>query len=175
MSTTHSDQQVQEALADYVRNDTTTKELARRYKVSAATLTVWAQNANIPLRVRGRRKQDEPTERQRQILEMCETSTQEEAGRRFGMFKQSVQRLCKRWKNYSKPKKPPFEPGDVIKWKGRKLTVVAASLHTGTLVDSKDRMMFQFRWNQRGYMPKKAGRNEKYAVNGHRMLQTVAA
>ena len=170
MPTPHSDKDIKVALDAYVRNDMTTREIAKLAKVSPSALTVWAMNAGLPLRSRGRRTQDEPSERQRQILEMCETSTDEEVGKHFGMFKQAVQRIRKRWVDHNKPKKPPFEPGDIIRWKGQRLTVMAASLHTGTLVDSKGRMYFQCRWVQRGFMPKKIGRNERYAVNGHGAL-----
>jgi transposase len=169
----HSDKDMQIALAAYVRNDMTTKEIAKIARISPSTLTVWAVNAGLPLRSRGRRTQDEPSERSRRMLEMCQTSTDEAVGAHFGVCKQAVQQLRTRWANYHKPKKPPFEPGDVIRWKGRRWTVVAASMRTGTLVDSKGRMHFQWRWVQNGYVSKKIGRNPKYAVAGRHHTAVV--
>lgn len=155
MPTPYSDKIVAEALALYVKNELTTKAIADQFGISASTLTAWAQHAKLPLRSRGRRTQLEPNARQKAILEMAEYATYEQVGQQFGCEKQAVHRMVKRWKDWTKPKRPPFEPGDQIKWRGKTYKVLAASQNYGTLIDQKGDTLHQFRWNQGGRLPTK--------------------
>lgn len=157
MPTPHSDKIVAEALAEYAKNNSTTRSIAKKYGISASTLTVWAQKAGLILRPRGRRTLVAPNERQMAMLEMAQYATYEQVGVKFGCEKQAVHRVVKRWKNWAKPKRAPFEPGDIILWRGKRLKVTAASQNYGTLVDEKNRQIHQFRWNQNGKLPKKVG------------------
>lgn len=159
-----SDTVVSQALQDYVKGELTTKEIAKKYNISQSTLTVWASNAGIKLRVRGRRKMDEPTEEQKQILRLAEVYTLEYVGTQFGKTKQGVQRIVRRWRNWMKPKHPPFAPGDILLWRGQKLTVLATGLQSGMVTDGKGKTMRNFPWNHGGVLPKKVGVDERYAL-----------
>ena len=159
-----SDTVVRQALRDYVKGDLTTKEIAQRHGVSQSTLTVWASNAGLKLRVRGRWKMDEPTEQQAQILELAEIHILNYVGRQFGQTKQGIHRIVHRWKGWMKPKHPPFIPGDILLWRGQKLTVLSAGLHNGVVENSKGNAMYSFPWNHAGVLPKKVGVNPKYLV-----------
>lgn len=149
------------ALADYQKGQQTTKEIAASFGISQSTLTVWATNAGLKLRPRGRRKQTEPTAKQREILRMAEVHTYEQVGKHFGMEKQAIHRIVKRWKDWMKPKKPMFEPGDIIQWRGQKLTVLSAGLRSGMVMDERGKTMREFPWNQNGKLPKKVGENKR--------------
>lgn len=166
----HSDSIVKAALSDYVNHpEEFTKDIAKRHGVSTATLTVWATNAGIALRSRGVRKRDEPTARQRQILELAAIYPYEKVGQRFGVTKARVGALVKRWKRWKVPVQPPFQPGDIILWhnkgKQERLTVIEAGLTQGTMLDAKGRLLRAFTWNSGGRLPKKIGVDPKYVVH----------
>jgi len=95
MNITSSKQQV---LADYQANQKTTNEIAHEYHISTATITVWAKKAGLPLRRRGRRQMNETTPRNKLMLELAKTLTYEATGRKFGISRQAVWRIVKRWK-----------------------------------------------------------------------------
>lgn len=154
MPTPHSDRTMAEALEAYVANVLTTQAIAEKHGISASTLTVWAQNAGLKLRSRGRRMQVVPNARQRAMLTMAEFATYEQVGEKFGCEKQAVHRIVKRWKDWSKPKRPPFKPRDVIEWRGKRYTVLVATQTHGSLMDERKRTLHQFRWNQGGKLPK---------------------
>jgi len=86
------------ALADYQKREMTTDEIAAKHGISGATLTVWAKKARLPLRGRGRRQIQEITSRNKLIVELAETLTFEATGRSFGISRQRVWRIVKRWK-----------------------------------------------------------------------------
>ena len=81
----------------YLESDATSKQIAKRFGVSPSTLTVWAKDLGVALRSRGRRRQDEPTSLQKQILRQAWHYTYETVARRHGMKKQSIGRLVKHW------------------------------------------------------------------------------
>jgi len=151
------------ALIDYQKRDMTTEEIAVLHGVSTATLTVWAKKAEIPLRNRGRKRQDLPTVRQKEIIKLASVYTYEQVGAKYNMHKQSIHRIVKRWRGWSSPRKPPFEPGDMLLWRGKRFTVVEANQQDGTLVDDKGKTYKNFSWNG-GRIPKKVGVNEHYIV-----------
>jgi hypothetical protein len=155
--TAHDDKVIAEALEAYQRNEMTTGEIAEKFGVCPSTLTVWAENAGLVLRKRGRRMQTEPNARQRAMLDMAQYATYEQVGIRFGCAKQAVQRIVKRWKAWAQPKKPPFAAGDLVLWKGKRYRVADASQNSGTLVNRAGETIHQFRWSQNGKMPKKIG------------------
>lgn len=146
------------ALADYKKGALTSKDIAAHYDISQSTLTVWATNAGLKLRSRGRRKLEEPTVRQREILKLAEVYTYQQVGAHFGMKKQAIHRIIKRWRAWMQPKRPPFTPGDIIQWKGQRLIVHTAGLQSGMVTDEKTgRVMRNFPWNHSGKLPKKVG------------------
>lgn len=157
-----SDRVMAEALADYQDRVLTTDEIAAKHSVSAATLTVWAKKAGMALRNRGRKKQELPTPRQMEIIRLASVYKYEQVGARFGMHKQSIHRIVKRWRNWSQPRKAPFEPGDLLLWRGKKFVVLEANHHDGTLREEKTGKIWKnFGWNG-GRIPKKIGVNPKY-------------
>jgi hypothetical protein len=85
------------AMKIYRENNATSKQIAKMFSVSPSTLTVWAKSLGVTLRSRGRRRLKEPTSLQKQILRQAWHHTYETVGRSFGMKKQSIGRLAKRW------------------------------------------------------------------------------
>jgi hypothetical protein len=171
----HSDAVMKAALDDYVNHpEMYTSTIAKKHKISTATITVWATNAGIPLRSRGLHKMDAPTVRQKEILELAKILPYEQVGDRYGITKARVGAIVKRWKDLQEPAKPPFAPGDVIEWchgkKKEELTVIEAGLTQGTMMDSKGKYLRAFTWNTRGRLPRKIRVDERFVVkntNGH--------
>jgi hypothetical protein len=156
------DSVVAAALDDYQKSDLTTEAIAKKHGVWPATLTVWAAKAKIPLRGRGRRKYSAPTPFHLKVLSLAGVLRYEQIGRKFGIEKQQVHRIVKRWKDYVNPRRAPFKPGDVIEWDGKKLTVLDANEVTGTLRDKQGRIYKLFPWAG-GKLPKKVGVDPKFA------------
>jgi hypothetical protein len=158
-----SDVLVAQVLAEYRKRELTTEEIAAKHRISTATLTVWAKKAGLPLRKRGRRARTEPTPRQREIIMLASVCKYDVVGAQFGMCKQSVYRLVKRWGHWRQTSKPQFDPGDVLLWRGKRLTVLDANDQEGTLVDELGRIYRRFTWSF-GRIPQKIGVNPKYVV-----------
>ena len=154
------------AVLDYQNNALTTTEIATKHDVSPATITVWAKQAGLKLRPRGRWEQDVPTARQAEILKMVAVYTYEQVGRHFGMHKQSIHRIVKRWKTRQEPRSAPFQPGDEFTWRGKTLTVVDATPDSGTVIDKNGKLYKNFTWST-GRIPKKTGVNPAYTVAVH--------
>lgn len=161
----HTDKEIAAALKEYLRGELTTKEIARNYRVSPATITVWATNSGTKLRSRGRRKQQEPSLRSRKIIELSQVLNYGTVGEQFGISKQAVHHILSRWQTYAKPKRPPFAPGDVILWEGQKFIVCSANIDGGTLKDSRGRLVRCVVWNRGGRVPKKIGTDENYGAS----------
>ena len=157
-----SDTVMAAALADYQKRELTTDAIAQKHGISAATLTVWAKKAGLALRQRGRKKQDKPTPRQMEIIKLASVYKYDQVGQRFGMAKQSIHRIVKRWRSWAQPKRSPFAPGDILEWRGKRFIVIEANQHDGTLKAEKDGKVFKnFSWNG-GRIPKKIGSNPRY-------------
>jgi len=171
----HTDKKVADALQDYLRGDMYTREIAANYGVSPSTITAWATAAGVKLRSRGRHKQDEPTVRQKKIIELAQVLKYDEVGRRFGITKQAVHRVLKRWKAFTKPKRAPFVPGDVIRWHGQKYTVYSASIDGGTLIDKKGKPVRCVVWNSGGRTPEKVGFDERYSEKAGKVAELAAS
>jgi len=155
-----------QALTDYQKREMTTEQIANKHGVSTATLTVWAKKAELPLRNRGRKRQKLPTPRQMEIVKLASLYTYDQVGERFGMHKQSIYRIVKRWRNWSslaRSRKPPFAPGDLLLWRGKRFTVLDANQQEGTLIDERGKVFKNFSWNG-GRIPKKVGVNPKYVL-----------
>jgi hypothetical protein len=164
-----TDSVVAAALSDYVNHpELFTKDIAERYGISTATLTVWATNAGITLRSRGLHKLDVPTVRQREILELAALHSYEKVGEQFGISKARVGAVVKRWKGWKVPIAPPFKPGDIILWRNKhrkeRLIVIDAGLLRGTVKDASGRTLRAFTWSTAGRLPKKIGVDSKYTV-----------
>ena len=85
----------------YRSGQATSKEIAQRFHVSPATLTVWARKSRVPLRGRGRRAGVEPSAAIQLILLEAWTGSYAAAGVRFGVTKQRVGQLVKRWRAWA--------------------------------------------------------------------------
>ena len=157
---------VRKALQQYKDNKLTSEAIAAVAEVCPATLTVWAKKAGIPLRTRGRRTLLEPTPRHLKIIEMAQHSRYDQVGKQFGMHKQQVHRIVKRWRDWVKPNGAPFAPGDILLWGKNRLTVIDAGPTEGTLEDDKGRMYLHFTWA--GPVPLK-----KIGVNPRRLVSAV--
>lgn len=146
-----------EALADYADLSLTVEDIATKHHISSATLSVWAKKAGLALRMRGRKKRDRPSPRQLEIIKLAGQYSYDQVGERFGMKKQSVHRIVKRWRNWLEPQKAPYTPGDIVVWRNKRLIVVSADRHGGTLQDEQSGKKYvNFIWNG-GRMPKKVG------------------
>ena len=88
----------QQVLADYQASQKTTNEIAREHHVSLATITLWAKKAGLTLRRRGRRRMKQTPPRNKLILEYAAILTYEATGRIFGISRQGVWRIVKRWR-----------------------------------------------------------------------------
>lgn len=142
-----------DALKDYVGHPTmSATDIAVKHGVSPSTLTVWAKKARIRLRGRGRQSLRQPSARTRDILELAESLTLEDVGLRFGMKKQRVSKIVKRWKDWKKPSKAPFVVDDVVLWKGGYYKVLEAGTLFGKVVDQAGQIAHNFYWNLGGEM-----------------------
>jgi hypothetical protein len=151
-------------LKAYREGEMYTREIARAFEVSTSTITGWAVKAGYKLRSRGLHKRIEPTVRQKKILEMVERNHSYKAiGKKFGMTKQAVHHVLRRWRRYRRPRRPPFGPGDVIQFQGRRYTVLAANLDNGTLLDEKGFKHRCFAWSRGGRTPRKVGFDARHA------------
>jgi predicted DNA-binding protein YlxM (UPF0122 family) len=171
----HQDKTVSAALQEYLRGELYTKEIAKKHGVSPSTITAWATTAGVKLRSRGRHKQDEPTPRQKKIIELAQVLRYDEVGRRFGITKQAVHRVLTRWKHFVKPKRAPFVPGDVIMWRSRRFIVYSAGIDGGTLIDSRGKLVRCVVWNSGGRTPKKVGTDERYVKKAARVAELATA
>jgi transposase len=142
-----------DALKDYVGCPTmSATAIADKHGVSPSTLTVWAKKARIKLRGRGRNIQRQPSARTREILELAESLTLHAVGKRFGMKKQRVSKIVKRWKDWKKPSKSPFLVDDIVSWKGGLYKVLEAGPLFGKVVDQSGMIAHNFYWNLAGEM-----------------------
>jgi len=162
-----SDTVMAEALTDYKDRSVTTAVIAKKHRISTATLTVWAKKAGLDLRRRGRKRQEKPTPRQMEIIKLASVYKYDEVGERMGMAKQSVHRIVKRWRNWAQPYKAPFDPGDLLLWRGKRMIVLEANRTDGTLMEERNGKLYKnFVWTG-GRMPKKIGINPRYIkING---------
>ena len=138
-----------EALKDYADPTRKTKDIASKYGVSPSTLTVWARKAGIPLRGRGRDRSEEPDARTRAILEAAASLKQEEVATRFGITKQRISKIVKRWKGWERPSVAPFAVGDVVEWIGAEYVVLEAGPLFGTVKNAAGDIIRNFYWNVR--------------------------
>lgn len=96
-----SKREVDSLLRLYQKNEQTTDELARRYGVHASLVTYLAKQAGIPLRGQGVRPRLAPSHKAQELLLEAWTTTYAEAAARFGVSKQHVGHLVKRWRAWA--------------------------------------------------------------------------
>lgn len=93
------------ALADYVKSDIRTKDVAIKHKIPVATLSKWVDESGIARRTRGRKTASTPSVRVQNILAHASIHGFSNAAKHFNITKQFVSSLAKRWKV-----RPPREP-----------------------------------------------------------------
>lgn len=152
-----------EALKDYADPTRKTKDIAAKYGVSPSTLTVWARKAGLQLRGRGRDRSEEPDARTRAILEAAAALKQEDVAAKFGITKQRISKIVKRWKGWKKPTTAPFAIGDEIEWNRGIYTVLEAGPLFGIVRDSKGDVINPFYWNMRGFKAHKVEPHKRAA------------
>lgn len=141
---------VDKALADY-QASVPLKSIAERFNVSPATLTVWAKKAGIPLRGRGRNPHTAPNARIAAILEMAKRVPLDEAGKQFGITKQRVSYIVKRWSEKKPPGASPFKKGDTIVWRDKYYHVIEPGIESGAVKElNTGRTILNFNWNSGG-------------------------
>ncbi len=164
-NTIASDEVVSKVLRDYQDAEIRTSEIARRYGISPATITLWARKAGLQMRTRGRKLQDTPTERQRAIIRTATTVSINEAVRQFGVHKQHVSRLVRRWRGWSTNDKPPFERGDIVLRLGERVTVLRAFPEYGVVLKHDKSVSRNWAWSKKGVMSKKVGENALFSAS----------
>jgi len=142
-------------LAEY-RQGYPLKEIAIRYGVPKATVSLWAAQAGIKRRSQGCRNKLRPEERDVQILEAVRAvvngkPTLEEIGKRFPtrngpMSRANVSRIYNTWKDWVPTK--PFEPGDVVRFRGRDYEVVEPGVFEGKVRDQVTGQEVNIHWKE---------------------------
>ena len=92
--------EVEQILQDY--RDTTMRviDVSEKHQVGVSVVITLARRAGVPVRRRGRRLADHPSEFQQKILEAARNETLESVGQRFGRTRQRVAQICKRWSSW---------------------------------------------------------------------------
>ena len=75
-------------------------EIAKKLKISPATVCNWAKTLQVPPRRRGRRRQIEPSVRNQLLLRTAWTTSPGRAAVQFDISKQRVSQLMKRWEGW---------------------------------------------------------------------------
>ena len=84
-------------MREYLSGTMKVSEIAARFGVSSATISTRARSLGLPERGRGRRPHSEPPPRHREVLQLAEDRTYEEIPDQFGISKQRVHQILKRW------------------------------------------------------------------------------
>ena len=87
-----------EVLSDYQNLALKTTDIAAKHCINMSKITLWAKEAGLTLRHRGRWFQPVPTARQAEIMKLATVLTYQQIADRLGMHKQSVHRIVKRWR-----------------------------------------------------------------------------
>src|SRR5438105_3447815 len=84
-----------EALAAYRDTAESVKKIGTRFGRSAATIVIWAKEAGLPGRRRGRLRRTEPTDKQKWILNQVGTASLSVLGKRIGCSRQAIHALAR--------------------------------------------------------------------------------
>lgn len=78
-------------------------EIARRFGVSPATISNRAKQLGLKQRGRGRWKRETPGAPHKQILSLVDIESQASVARRFGVSRQRVNQIVRRWGDWQNP------------------------------------------------------------------------
>jgi transposase-like protein len=84
----------------YSDSGLTVGEIARRFGVSPATISNRAKQLGLKQRGRGRWKRETPDAPHKQMLLLLDTESQASVARRFGVSRQRVNQIVRRWKDW---------------------------------------------------------------------------
>jgi len=87
----------QTVLSDYQTCENTIPQLAKKHHISRYTIMAWRRKAALLRRTRGQRRQAQPSPRTRRIADLAKIYKYEVVGEMFGITKQAVCRIVKRW------------------------------------------------------------------------------
>lgn len=113
-------------------------DVATQFRVSRASVLRWKSSGGV-FRPRGRKYQLEPDERQLEILRLAESMSYSMIADRFGITKQAVGKVVKRWRGWQ-AKSPEFEVGDLISFRGKAYTVLEVEPRKGRVQDAEGRV-----------------------------------
>src|SRR6266498_2274459 len=86
-----------DAMEEYELRQETVYLIAKRHGITPSALTARAKRLGLPLRQRGRWAAAEPCPRDRIIIQLSDELTYEDVGTRFGVSKQRVHQILRRW------------------------------------------------------------------------------
>lgn len=158
-----SDETVAKVLRDYQNPVFRTAHIAKKYGISAATITTWVKRAGLQLRSRGRKMQEVPTDYQLTVIRYAKATSMPKAAEHFGLKKQQVFRWVHRWSKWTAEDKPPFARGDVVTRGGVTVTVLRAEVEHGTVQLPSRRIDRHWPWSLKGQMAKKTGVDARFA------------
>jgi hypothetical protein len=99
------------AMQLYAKGQMRVADIAKRYHVSSATISIHAKKLGLPRKRRGRWRSGRPSAKQQAILAQLKESSGAEVGRRNKISRQRVHQIAKRWNN----DKANLRPGEVTK------------------------------------------------------------
>ncbi len=91
----------EDVIQGYKTGQSNQSELARRHGLCAATVSNWVREAGCPTGSRGRPAHKQPTSRQQEMLRRAWANTYAVAALRFGVSKQYLSQLAKRWQDWA--------------------------------------------------------------------------
>jgi len=162
------------ALRDYRRKEPL-KVIAIRYRVSAATISLWAAQAKLKRRQQGCRKKTEPDQRDIDIVQAVRAiqdgkPTLAEIGQRWPtrssehMSRANVHRIYQRWKDWVP--EVLFQSGDKVRYLGRDFEVLRPRAFDGDVKDLKTGVVSTIPWKQGAHIAVKLN-VEPGTNNGH--------
>jgi transposase-like protein len=90
-------------------------EIARRFGVSPATISNRAKQLGLKQRGRGRWKRETPGAPHKQMLSLVSIESQASVARRFGVSRQRVNQIVRRWGDWRHAKTPDKRNGDPVR------------------------------------------------------------
>ena len=90
-------QMIERVMREYVARKKPVHVLAHENGITPATLTGWAKKFGVPLRGRGRWRRANPSPQHARMIQLVRTQTYKAVGRRFGLTRQRVHQIIKRW------------------------------------------------------------------------------
>ena len=91
-------------MRQYVAGEIRVCDISKRAGITAGALTARVKRLGLPLRGRGRKPLEKPTALHKKIIAAAEAESYEEVGFRFGISKQRVSAIVRRWNGSARRK-----------------------------------------------------------------------